>query len=94
MVDENQRLGLYDDEQSTCQQKRQVAKSATTEWEAVAADQAMTIAMLKLEQKREWVGLTIDEIDKFMPYCHSEFDLAGFRDFARDIEGKLKEKNG
>jgi len=32
MVDENQRLGLYDDEQPTCQQNRQVAKSATTEW--------------------------------------------------------------
>jgi hypothetical protein len=32
MVDENQRLGLYDDEQPTCQENRQVAKSATTEW--------------------------------------------------------------
>jgi hypothetical protein len=31
MVDENQRLGLYDDEQPTCQENRQVAKSATTE---------------------------------------------------------------
>jgi hypothetical protein len=32
LVAENQRLGLYDDEQPTCQENRQVAKSATTEW--------------------------------------------------------------
>ena len=43
--------------------------------------------------KREWVGLTVDEIDKFMPYCHSEFDLAEFRTFASEIEAKLKERN-
>ena len=42
---------------------------------------------------KEWVGLTIDEIDKFMPYCHNEFDLSDFRDFAHSIEAKLKEKN-
>jgi hypothetical protein len=41
----------------TCQENRQVAKSATTDWEAVAADQAMTIAMMKLEQKREWIEI-------------------------------------
>jgi predicted metal-binding protein len=42
---------------TTCQENRQVAKSATTDWEAVAADQAMTIAMMKMEQKREWVDI-------------------------------------
>ncbi len=41
----------------------------------------------------EWVGLTIDEIDKFMPYCHSDHDLSEFRTFAFEIEAKLKEKN-
>jgi hypothetical protein len=43
--------------------------------------------------KREWVGLTVDEIDKFMPYCNSDHDLSEFRTFAFEIEAKLKEKN-
>jgi hypothetical protein len=43
--------------------------------------------------KREWVGLTVDEIDKFMPYCNSDQDLSEFRTFAFEIEAKLKEKN-
>ena len=43
--------------------------------------------------EREWVGLTVDEIDKFMPYCHSDHDLSEFRTFAFEIEAKLKEKN-
>jgi len=43
--------------------------------------------------EREWVGLTIDEIDKFMPYCHSDHDLSEFRTFAFEIEAKLKERN-
>jgi hypothetical protein len=42
---------------------------------------------------KEWAGLTIDEIDKFMPYCHSDHDLSEFRTFAFEIEAKLKEKN-
>jgi len=63
------------------------------DWQGVAADQAMTIAMMTLASKREWVGLNLDEIDSFMPYCHSEFDLAEFRTFASEIEAKLKERN-
>lgn len=43
--------------------------------------------------RKEWVGLTVDEIDKFMPYCHSDHDLSEFRFFALEIEAKLKEKN-
>ena len=43
--------------------------------------------------EREWVGLTVDEIDKFMPYCNSDQDLSEFRTFAFEIEAKLKEKN-
>jgi hypothetical protein len=54
------------------------------DWEAVAADQAMTIAMLKL-QKSEWVGLTDDELPEGATY---EFDRG-----VRWAEAKLKEKN-
>jgi hypothetical protein len=45
------------------------------------------------EPPKEWVGLTVDEIDKFMPYCHTDQDLSEFRTFAFEIEAKLKEKN-
>jgi len=104
------------------------------DWEAVAADQAMTIAMMKSEQEpvatisiwhkmgeqhadlwnwqagleklpdgehhlyaspqRTWVGLTNEEFDFLVPYCHNEFDLNDYKEFARAIEAKLKEKNG
>jgi hypothetical protein len=56
------------------------------DWEAIAADQAMTIAMLK---QREWAGLTDEdmyELRREGHHCLSE------RDF-RAIEAKLKEKN-
>ncbi len=43
--------------------------------------------------RREWVGLKDEEIDSVTPYCHNEFDLAEFKDFARAIEAALKEKN-
>jgi hypothetical protein len=43
--------------------------------------------------KREWVGLTNEEFDFLVPYCHNEFDLNDYKEFARDIEAKLKEKN-
>ena len=45
------------------------------------------------QPKREWVGLTEEEFDQTVPYCHNEFDLNDFKDFARAIEAKLKEKN-
>jgi hypothetical protein len=64
---------------------QEVAKSATTDWEAVAADHEMTIAMLKLEQKREWVGLTDEERAE----CWSTSAVQS----ALNIEAKLKEKN-
>jgi hypothetical protein len=66
---------------------QEVAKSATTDWEAVAADQAMTIAMLKLEQKREWVGLTDHELQVL------DFNDPERGKLARAVEAKLKEKN-
>jgi hypothetical protein len=43
--------------------------------------------------QREWVGLTKDEFDLLVPYCHNEFDLNDYKEFARAIEAKLKEKN-
>ena len=44
-------------------------------------------------QQREWVGLTKDEFDLLVPYCHNEFDLNDYKEFAKVIEAKLKEKN-
>ena len=43
--------------------------------------------------QRDWVGLTDEEFDLLVPYCGNEFDLKDYKDFARDIEAKLKEKN-
>ena len=76
-----------------CDALRQAIEQAEqdVDWEAIAADQAMTIAMLK---QREWVGLT----DKDIKECDDLVDPLMFRDeakpvFARAIEIKLKEKN-
>jgi hypothetical protein len=65
------------------------------DWEAVAADQAMTIAMMK-SQRKPWVGLTDEEIARVV-------SLAGFApDWAeaniatqivRVCQDMLKEKN-
>ena len=48
----------------------------------------------KAMQPATWVGLTDEEFEAVLPYCHSEFDLQEYKDFARDIEAKLREKNG
>jgi len=45
--------------------------------------------LLPLVPKREWVGLTDEEID----YIENNVDPALYRHFARAIEAKLKEKN-
>jgi hypothetical protein len=55
------------------------------DWEAVAADQAMTIAMMKIENKREWVGLTTAEVIR----CQEAY----YFDTYANIDAKLKEKN-
>jgi hypothetical protein len=63
------------------------------DWEAVAADQAMTIAMMKVEKR--WVGLTDDEVLD----CWKQIYEAGHREYvnavnmARAVEAKLKENN-
>ena len=41
----------------------------------------------------QWQGLTDEELNEVMPYCHNEFDLAEFREFARNVEAKLRSKN-
>jgi hypothetical protein len=43
--------------------------------------------------QRTWVGLTDEEFDFLVPYCHNEFDLNDYKEFARAIEAKLKKKN-
>ena len=65
---------------------RQALAQPPVDWEAVAADQAMTIAMSKIE-KREWVGLTRRELDI------ATLGLEDLGDCYMAIEAKLKEKN-
>jgi hypothetical protein len=51
-----------------------VLNVSATDWEAIAADQAMTIAMSRIddddiqEYKKPWVGLTDKDIDDFDIY--------------------------
>lgn len=75
--------------------EEQPAQQEPVDWEAVAADQAMTIAMMKADRK-PWVGLTEEEIVRVV-------SLAGFApDWAeaniatqivRVCQNMLKEKN-
>jgi hypothetical protein len=69
----------------------QPAQQEPVDWEAVAADQAMTIAMMKAERK-PWVGLTEEERGEIA--CNCGCMSADWLDFARAIEAKLKDKNG
>jgi hypothetical protein len=61
------------------------------DWEAVAADQAMTIAMLRLE-KKEWVGITKGEIEEIAKWADKNA-APWYLEYAYAIERKLKEKN-
>jgi hypothetical protein len=61
-------------------------EEVTVDWEAVAADQAMTIAMMR---QREWVGITDEEITEL--FC--DYDGSQFPAFVRAIETKLRERN-
>ena len=51
--------------------------------------EALRQALAQPEQKREWVGLTDEEIDTWNIVGHESL-----REFVRAIEAKLKEKNG
>jgi hypothetical protein len=57
------------------------------DWQGVAADQAMTIAMMTLESKREWIGLTDHELQVL------DFNDPERGRLARAVEAKLKERN-
>jgi hypothetical protein len=62
------------------------------DWEAVAADQAMTIAMMTLEPKREWVGLTADEENEIAEDWWKD-RLPDIHSVIKAIGAKLKERN-
>ena len=77
------------------------AEEVTVDWEAVAADQAMTIAMMR---QREWQGLTDDEILAFVfdakitepndePIKLGAPSRKCIKDLVSCVEAKLKEKN-
>ena len=58
------------------------------DWEAVAADYAMTIAMMKAE-RNPWVSLTDDDLDDIATAAKR----GNLYDLRLAIEAKLKEKN-
>jgi hypothetical protein len=52
-------------------------------------------AAIEHAEKRQWVGLTDEEIsDLWCKVSNTDFVTADTHVFARDIEEKLKEKNG
>jgi hypothetical protein len=77
LVEENQRLAKQLPEMK--------------DWEAVAADQAMRIAMMK---QREWQGLTYAEISEEADRLNlRDGTLNGAISFANVIAAKLRKKN-
>jgi len=46
------------------------------------------------EQKREWVGLTDEEIKSLQSWWPSYEDAPALVQLVKDVEAKLKEKNG
>jgi len=111
LVSENQRLGLYDDAPPTCQENRQVAKSATTDDETPpcktdpraphgfdrnashSADRYVCECEGWEPPKKEWVGLTDDDIAQAMYKTDAIITGPKQFDFAKELEAKLKEKN-
>jgi hypothetical protein len=109
MVAENQRLGLYDDAVSMSQER--VDKTAKGEHEPVAwmkpsglvspyKHGSYQIPLYAAPPKKEWVGLTADEIwkcNKAEDRSAVEFHICSAHqnvlDFAEALEAKLKEKN-
>ena len=60
------------------------------DWEAVVADQAMTIAMMK---QREWVGLTDDDVSRVAAITPNHPDDNDLIALIKIVELMLKEKN-
>jgi hypothetical protein len=83
MVDENQRLGLYDDEQPTCQENRQVAKNATTEWVGLTDGEMQEAMEYWSDSLRSSYGGAESASEEYVDMVLTW----------RYIEAKLKEKN-
>ena len=64
-----------------------IKKLTEIELELLRLNSALDMADRDRELKREWVGLTDDEIDDTIG------ETGRLTDFARAIEAKLKEKN-
>jgi len=75
-----------------CEGWEPLPNSELVDWEAVAADQAMTIAMMTLEQKREWVEIPyVSQHDSPVEYNIAEA-VAWAVGYNQAIDN-LKEKN-
>ena len=57
------------------------------------ADHSDVFPLYTAPPPRQWHGLTEEDLNEVMPYCHNEFDLAEFREFSRNVEAKLRSKN-
>jgi hypothetical protein len=74
-----------------------VLNVSATDWEAIAADQAMTITMSRIdnddiqEYKKPWVSLTDEEIDYIWGVTPPDYE--NFFEFPRAIEAALRSKN-
>jgi hypothetical protein len=84
--------------EALAQERSSDEQPAQTDWEAVAADQALTIALLKAEQRhtapqvtpqREWVGLTDEEFSHGLQMSSN----TSWMKAAKWVEAKLRHKN-
>jgi len=48
----------------------------------------------RVEEQREWVGLTDEEIHNLYDQHHNQYGQSEFLNYERAIEAKLREKNG
>jgi hypothetical protein len=93
MVEENERLGLYNEPVAWIWEKELVYMSAVagqgiTEWKANLGlkPQAGDVPLYTAPPKREWVGLTDEEIEAI-------YDQENHADVVLLTQAKLKEKN-
>jgi hypothetical protein len=74
-------------------EKRSLEWVKPISWHTPTTVNLPNIPLYTTPQQRTWVGLTNEEFDFLVPYCHNEFDLNDYKEFARDIEAKLRELN-
>ena len=76
-------------------EKRALEWAKLTRWETPTV---VKMDKIPLYTKKEWVGLTLDEIDgigvRFALMRGGDIDAKDWFDFYKAIEAKLKEKNG